>query len=226
MLMRLPSWFIKLLAGVTFLLGTSSLGLSQPFDVSRFKKKTFPNTKALLKGIQVPFLQLDVSGVEWIFKVEATPENVFYTATASKDWLRPGMLLRYTGADETGNHKDPLTELTVFSLRPGYGLGIMNEGDGTFFVAGVLRSIKKDRFFVNAGGRKTRIQLAEDVTIHVDLNTLDFVQPGDQVQVEGWYFQKGKAVGNKISVAASQPLQAQGKKRKKSRRRRKDSSGK
>ncbi len=226
MLIRLPSWFIKLLAGVTFLLGTSSLCLSQPFDVSQFKKKKLPNTKAVLKAIRAPFLQLDVSGVEWIFKVEAKPENIFYTATASKDWLQPGMLLRYTGADENGSHETPLTELTVFSLRPGYGLGIMNEGDGTFFVAGVLRSVKKDKFFVNAAGLKTRIKLAEDVTIHVDVNTLEFAQPGDQVEVEGWYFQKGKAVCNKISVAASQPLQAQGKKRRKSRRRRKDSSGK
>jgi hypothetical protein len=212
--------------GVALLLLAPAIGLSEPFRAPPFKKRQFPNAKASLLGIEAPFLQLEIGQTQWIVKVEAEPENISYTATASKDWLRPGMLLRYTGADEKGNHKEPLTELTVFSLRPEYGLGIMDDGDGTFFVAGVLRSVKKDRFFVNAGGRKTRIQLAEDVTIYVDVNTLEFAQPGDQVEVNGWYFQEGKAVGNKISVTASERLEAQGKKRKKSRRRRKDSSGK
>jgi hypothetical protein len=210
--------------GVALLLLVPAIGLSQQFGAPPIKKSRFPTSAASLLGIRAPFLQLDVSGTEWIVKVEATPENISYIATASKDWLRPGMLLRYTGANEKGDHKEPLKELTVFSLRPGYGLGIMDEGDGTFFVAGVLRSVKKDRFFVNAAGRKTRIQLAEDVTIHVDLNTLEFAQPGDQVKVEGWYFQEGKAVGDKVSVTASERLEAQGRKRRKSRRRRKDSS--
>ena len=224
MLRRLGSLFTMILPGVMFLSLASPLALSQPFDESQFKKKPFPNEKGSLQGIRAPFLQLDVSGTQWVVQVKATPENISYTATATKDWLQPGMLLRYSSADESGNHGEPLAELTVFSLRPGWGLGIMDDGDGTFFVAGALRSIKKDRLFVNAGGRETRVQLAEDVTIHVDMNTLEFAQPGDQVQVRGWYFQKGKAVGDEVSVTASQPLQ--GKKKRKSRRRRRGSSGK
>ncbi len=172
----------------------------------------------ILTGIKAPYLQVKVGEATWVYKVEAEADKIHYSAEANLAWLRPGLLVRYDGADAKGKITAPLKELFVFSATPDSALGIQDDGDGTYLVAGHLKSFKKGRMTVVVGRRKAIVELAKDAEIHVKYWNLELMQLGDQIQAMGHYFVKGKGIVTSLHVIAQSKLDAPKKKKRRQRR--------
>jgi hypothetical protein len=84
-------------------------------------------------------------------------------------------------------------------------------------VGGTLKSFKGDRLVVVAGRMEVKCQLTENAKIRVATSDLSFVQLGDKVEVEGWYYANAKQAGlwaNSVSITAANPLTGEKKKTK------------
>jgi len=84
-------------------------------------------------------------------------------------------------------------------------------------VGGTVKSLKAGRLVVVAGRMEVKCELAENAKIKVSTSDLSFVQVGDKVEVEGWYYANAKQAGlwaNSISVTAANPLMGEKKKAK------------
>jgi len=82
-------------------------------------------------------------------------------------------------------------------------------------VGGTLKSLKAGRMVVVAGRMEVKCELAESAKIQVSTNDLSFVQLGDKVEVDGWYYPNAKQAGlwaNSVSVTAANPLTGEKKK--------------
>jgi len=82
-------------------------------------------------------------------------------------------------------------------------------------VGGTLKSLKAGRLIVVAGRMEVKGELAENAKIRVATNDLSFVQLGDKVEVDGWYYANAKQAGlwaNSVSVTAANPLTGEKKK--------------
>jgi hypothetical protein len=122
------------------------------------------------------------------------------------------------GADEGG--PNPLEGL--FSAREvkqepkGKGKKPVVE-DQVCRVGGTLKSFKGDRLVVVAGRMEVKAPLAENAKIRVSTSDLSFVQLGDKVEVQGWYYADAKQAGlwaNSVSITAANPLTGEKKKTK------------
>ena len=72
-----------------------------------------------------------MGGGAWILKVDAKKENILVEAEAEATWLQPGMLVRFeANLDQRGVAESPIKELTVFTARKGYGVGVMLDKPG------------------------------------------------------------------------------------------------
>ena len=84
-------------------------------------------------------------------------------------------------------------------------------------VGGTLKSFKGNRLVVVAGRTEVKCELAENAKIRVSTSDLSFVQVGDKVEVEGWYYANAKQAGlwaNSVSITAANPLVGEKKKTK------------
>lgn len=82
-------------------------------------------------------------------------------------------------------------------------------------VGGTLKSLKAGRLVVVAGRMEVKAELAESAKVKVSTSDLSFVQLGDKVEVEGWYYANAKQAGlwaNSVSVTAANPLTSEKKK--------------
>jgi len=72
------------------------------------------------------------SGSQWLVKLDAQPQNISFMGSAEENWLQPGMLVRFNGImDRRYKIAEPLSSLSVISMRPGYMFGITQEGLAT-----------------------------------------------------------------------------------------------
>ena len=84
-------------------------------------------------------------------------------------------------------------------------------------MGGTLKSFKGNRLVVVAGRMEVKCELAETAKIKVSISDLSFVQLGDKVEVDGWYYANAKQAGlwaNSVSVTAANPLTGEKKKTK------------
>lgn len=71
-------------------------------------------------------------GSQWLVKVEAQPQNISFMGTADDSWLQPGMLVRFSGLmDRRLRMTEPLSAVSVISMRQGYVFGVTQEGLAT-----------------------------------------------------------------------------------------------
>ena len=193
-----------------------SWALVAPVAAQAPRKRSL-RSKGEIKAVQPPFLQFNnTSGKLWTIKVEAKPGDVIYKGTADPSWLRRGMLVRFSAQlDQKANAQEPISELFVFVPRPGYGVGVSPELDGSFLVAGKLSSIKDGTLKLMAGRKTVTAELAEDATIQVELADYSLARPGDKIEMKGYFYQQGKGIASQLMITAAKPL-ATGEKKKKS----------
>ncbi len=89
-------------------------------------------TQGIISAIRPGFLKVSTDRGDVVLKMNAKKENILMEAEAEPNWLRRGMLVRFEATlDDDGVAIDPLKELTVFTARPGYGLGVLLDKPAT-----------------------------------------------------------------------------------------------
>lgn len=74
---------------------------------------------------------IGAGGDQWLVRLDPQPRSVSFMGTAEESWLQPGMLVRFTGImDRRGKILEPLSSLSVVSMRQGYVFGVSQEGAG------------------------------------------------------------------------------------------------
>ena len=202
----------------------------------RLKKKPLRVSGTIVR-MRAPFVELQTkAGKTWLVQVKAEPADVLFEGEAQREWLRPKMWVRFTGrVDRRGKVQQPIRELYVFAPRAGYRVGLFREPDldepnpedeenvsrpKNYLIAGQLLRMEQNELLVIAGRRKIRAELAEEVTLSVELADYRLARTGDKVAIKGWFYQVGRAVAEEITITAKKPIQAKPKPEKTARRRR------
>ena len=180
--------------------------------------------KGKIEAIKPGFLKVSVDGSAWVMKVAAKPRDIALEGTADKNWLQPGMLVRFVAPlDEQGVAQTPIEELSVFTPRPGYRIGVLPENradvkagfDGdtqptgsSYLVAGQLAKKKDDQILVSAGRDRVTATLADELKINVDmLGDYSLARPGDEIVFSGRVLKPGQAIIDRIRIVAAQPFE-------------------
>jgi hypothetical protein len=191
-----------------------------------------------LKGMQGSLLQVAVSDTEtWLLQVEARPQDILYQGTAEAAFVVPGMLVEFNAkVNKRGQAAEPVTSLTIFTVREGRGVGLMPEGgargeaelfseskeekkapprkgpqeDPTYQIGGQITKISRGELSVNCAGTVIRADLDKQAKVAIDVNHLNYAQVGDKVEIYA-RFPKGQRAANqglatRVTVIGAKPL--------------------
>jgi hypothetical protein len=191
-----------------------------------------------IKAMSGSLVQVEASGGEnWVVQIDARPQDIWFQGTADPAFLKPGMLVEFKARlNKRGTASEPVSSLTIFTVREGRSVGVAPEGSGAgstvtelfsskpdepekkgkkdedpvYQVAGQLTKISRGEMTINCAGTVVKADLAKDAKVTVDVNHLRFAQPGDKVEIRARYpmGQKaaGQALATQITVMGSKPL--------------------
>jgi hypothetical protein len=176
------------------------------------------------------------NGTPWIVQPPDKLEAITFTGSASVDWLQRGMFVRFASTlNKEFIAQEPVSELSVITIRPGVEPGIFPEGEAVAannaqgnsrekgraarrnaqdvvvpcLVIGQLYSLKDGELTV-ATVRRTmaKAKLADDLTINVQMNDFRAARQGDKVEFSGFVYpeQPGRAKARSITITAAKPL--------------------
>jgi hypothetical protein len=176
------------------------------------------------------------NGTPWIVQPPDKIEAINFTGSASVDWLQRGMFVRFASPlNKEFVAQEPISELSVITIRPGVEPGIFPEGEAVAannaqgntrekgrasrrkaqdvvvpcLVIGQLYSVKDGELTV-ATVRRTmaKAKLADDLTINVQMNDFRVARQGDKVDFSGFVYpeQPGRAKARSITITAARPL--------------------
>ncbi|MBC7855582.1 MAG: hypothetical protein IAF94_19300 [Pirellulaceae bacterium] len=85
-----------------------------------------------IKGVAPGVLQIATGeGDTWLLKLEAKPQDVTFSGTAEKSFLRPGMFVEFRAqVSKKGVVAEPVASLTVFTPSEGRPPGVDPDGAG------------------------------------------------------------------------------------------------
>lgn len=116
----------------------------------------------------------------------------------------------FGGAGAFGGGDGPGAEGFGAGAGPGKkpAAGRSKEQSGTFKVIGQLTALKNGEFAVAAGPMLLRGELKDDAEISVDIADYRYLQIGDEVEAQGWYYLQlpAQVQATKLTVKAAQPL--------------------
>ncbi|WP_425617583.1 hypothetical protein NA78x_001264 [Anatilimnocola sp. NA78] len=187
-----------------------------------------------IKGMQGTLVQVAAAGGEqWIVQLEARPQDIVYQGTADPSFVKTGMLVEFKAkVNKKGQAADPVSSLTVFTVREGRGVGVTPEGglakgegelfsenkpeekkaprvkkedDNTVYVvAGQITKLSRlGEMTINCAGTTVKADLDKEAKVAVDVNHLQFAQVGDKVEVRARYPMGQKAAGQGLATQIS-----------------------
>lgn len=192
-----------------------------------------------LKAMSGSLVQVAAGGGEnWVVQVEARPQDIVYQGPADPAFIKPGMLVEFKARlNKRGTAAEPVTNLTIFTVREGRNVGVAPEGslakgegelfsskpdepekkgakgkeeDPIYQVAGQITKVSRGEMTINCAGTTVKADLAKDAKVAIDVNHLQYAQPGDKVEIRARYpmGQKaaGQALATQITVTGSKPL--------------------
>ena len=95
------------------------------------------------------------------------------------------------------------------------GLGIAEPGAkrvagkrpaGSYLVAGTIKQVEGDVITVIAGREKFDITVPPEAELVVRSTNVGLASPGDRVEVEGKYYQKGQLLVSALKITLSNPV--------------------
>ena len=207
--------------------------------VGRMAMETL-RTTATVKAATPRMLQVVTDdGQQWLVSVPANLENLVFQATATPDWLRPGMTVRFNATVTMEKRmreitiKDPITELTVATVRPNVGMGVFPENqydqrndlfggksetrkksggsepvETSCLIIGRLVEHKEGRLRIAAGRIPVKAELADKAEVTVEVHDVMWVRPGDKVELTARFIpgRAGRAEGQQMTITAAAPL--------------------
>jgi hypothetical protein len=190
-----------------------------------------------IKGMAGALVQVAAGGGEnWIVQLDARPQDIVYQGPADPAFVKPGMLVEFKARlNKRGEAAEPVSSLTIFTVREGRGVGVAAEGglnkgeaelftskpevpekkgpkgkeeDAVYQVAGQITKVSRGEMTINCAGTTVKADLAKDAKVMVDVNHLQFAQIGDKVEVRARYpmGHKGQGLATQITVIGSKPL--------------------
>lgn len=174
----------------------------------------------LFTGLQGQVMGVRPGMIQWTddsgqsMYVKLLPQTqVQVKGTADPEFLRPGLFVRFHATvNQQGEVDGPLSELTIFTPRDGYAVGVFNDSDdptatdGPLLIAGQLRNLRNTKFIVTVGQQQVRGELSEDVTVNLELNDYSLAQPGDKFTVTGVGFERDKIEARGIEIILAEQL--------------------
>jgi hypothetical protein len=71
------------------------------------------------------------AGDQWVFQLEARPQDLSFTGSADATFVKPGMWIRFTTKlTRRGDAQEPIASAEVYTPREGFGVGVYPEGAG------------------------------------------------------------------------------------------------
>lgn len=132
---------------------------------------------------------------------------------AEPNFLRPGLLVQFTGTIQgRGTVAEPIEEITIFTPRDGYSIGVVDEDgdskrdDGPKKIAGQLKSIKNGKITVVAGKQTIKAELVEEPTVQIDISDYSLAAPGDEITISGLGLDRTKIEATGIEIQLTEKL--------------------
>lgn len=204
----------------TLVPATATLAQGQPRGGPVIEVTRFTGLKGQFVAARPGMIQWTDSNEKPYFVKILPTTYVQVLGEADPDFLRPGLLVRFSGELQgRGTMAEPVQELTIFTPREGYVIGIYNDGDdptrtdGPKLVAGRLKSIKNGKLIVVAGDQQIKAELAEQPTIKIDINDYSMAATGDEITVSGLGFEQDKIEATGIEIQLAERLTSGKKKR-------------
>lgn len=183
-----------------------------------------------IKAMSGSLVQVAAGGGEnWIVQVDARPQDVVFQGAADPAFVKPGMLVEFKARlNKRGEAAEPVSSLTIFTVREGRGTGVAAEGglnkgeaelfsskpeepakkgpkgkeeDALYQVAGQITKLSRGEMTLNCAGTVVKADLAKDAKVMIDVNHLQFAQAGDKVEIRGRYPMGQKNNGQALATA-------------------------
>jgi hypothetical protein len=181
-------------------------------------------------GLQV----ISAAGDQW--QVALAPKaEVVVTGTATPAFLRPGMLVKFSGKfNKKAESVEPLSSITVFTPREekkqhreedagsefGKGLFKADEPMATdnkkkkpvesidVSSGGAIASARGGKLSVRAPEATFKIALTDDAQVALDVSDVRLARVGDKVELEGWTYPGDvtKVLANRVVIRLSETL--------------------
>jgi hypothetical protein len=182
-----------------------------------------------IKGMQGSLIQVAAGGGEnWVVQVDARPQDVVFQGTADPAFVKAGMLVEFKAkVNKRGQAAEPVTQLTIFTVREGRGVGVQADGaaakgegdlftskpeeekkpapkgkpeDPVYQVAGQITKLSRGEMTINCAGTTIKADLDKEAKIQVDVNHLQWAQIGDKIDLRARYPMGQKAAGQGLAT--------------------------
>lgn len=189
-------------------------------------------------GMQGNLMQVEArDGVVWLVQLPDRMRNVTYRNTAGVKFLSPGVFVNFTGKfDKRGKMEGSVSMLKVFTPQspdqlgvfpdalgglgtgfgaapgqpqPGQQPAAVDDGPKSYQVSGRVAKIARNGdMTVLAGQTSVTVALDPQVEIEVEVGTLEWMRPGDTINLDAWYYPQrvGQAMATRVEVTGTQPL--------------------
>lgn len=197
-------------------------------------------TKGKIQGINGSVMQVvGEQAVPFLVKMPEEMRNIHLIGAAHPGWLKQGMLVRFIGEfDPAGKCQAPIRRLEVFTFRPPRPgdpvsqVGVFRlpaeapvlqakdeaarpapmpaPNTARFRIVGQLGGFKNGQIAVAAGSTMVQATLAADAEIVVDVADYSLAKPGDEIEIEGWYYPqiRNRVTANRVTIQSVQVMGA------------------
>jgi len=164
-------------------------------------------------------LRLPKGGTAWQ-AMPAPNATIEVTGKASREMLQPGQFVNCAVTlDEFGKVTEPALQVAFTDGgAPGVmagGLGIAEAGAkrvagkrpaGSYLLAGTIKQVEGDVVTIMAGREKFDVTVPADAELVVRSGNAALASPGDEVEVEGRYYQKGQLLVTSLKITLANPV--------------------
>jgi hypothetical protein len=122
--------------------------------------------------------------------------QVTTSGTGDITFLKPRMFISFTAPlDNKGNTTEDVGEVTVFTPSDVLRTGVQDEGDGKYYVAGLLTSLSKaGKFTLSTGSATIRGTISPEARVIINVTdpvSLTWAAEGDLVNIDGRMVREG-----------------------------------
>ncbi len=192
---------------------------AQPPGPLKSLEKEDQNGQVIEVGPGMLRLRLPSGGNEWQ-AMPAPNAKIEVTGKASREMLQPKQFVNVAiTLDEFGKVTEPALQVAFTDGgTPGVmagGLGIADAGAkrfsgkrpaGTYLLAGTIKDVEGDVVTIIAGREKFDVTVPAEAELVVRSANVSLAAPGDHVEAEGQYYQRGKLLVTSLKITLANPV--------------------
>ncbi|NDC53909.1 MAG: hypothetical protein EBZ74_06350 [Planctomycetia bacterium] len=223
-----PSWPRRGIAGLLVAAGSclvaawsAPAGGQQPGPPGQLKSLTKDEQIGQVVEIGPGVLQLRLPKGGNLWQAVPAPDaKIEVTGRASREMLQPKQFVTCTvSLDELGKVTEPALQVAFTDGgAPGVmagGLGVAEAGAkrlagrrpaGSYLVCGTIKRVEGDVVTVLAGREKFDIPVPPEADLVVRSGNVGLAAPGDEVEVEGRYYQQGQLIVTALKITLANQL--------------------